>query len=85
MNTVMRTRGAEGREVHRGVRGMLHKEAEGRPMEMRILGEGESASGMDFMAFKFSLEKIAGKDRRGRKMRSLGQFTSSWAKKASQI
>lgn len=72
MNTVMGTRGAEGCEIDGEMRGTLHKEAEGLPMDMRMLGEGESALGMDFMAFKFSLEKTAGKDRRGRMGRSLG-------------
>lgn len=73
MNTVMGTRGAEGCEIDGGTRGMLHKEAEGQPVEMRTLGVGESASGMDFTASKFSLEKIAGKDGGGRIGRSLGR------------
>lgn len=82
MYTVMATRGAEGCEVHGGIRGALRKEAEGQPMEMRILGEGGNASGMDFKAFQFSLEKIAGKDRRGRKMQSFGQCLHQLSKKS---
>lgn len=47
-------------------------------------GRGIVCLGVAFTAFKFSLKKIANKDKRERKRRSLRQLLS-WAQIASQI